>query len=140
VLRFDSGTVGLLEVNWLTPTKVRRLMVTGERGMLTVDYLNQHLTLHENAHLAGDWETLDIFTGVAEGNMTRFAIARAEPLREQLESFVSSIQEGQSPVASGNQGLRVLRLALACVSAGVRGETVALKPETGLAARVRGLR
>ncbi len=50
ILRFDSGVIGLLEVNWLTPTKVRQLTVTGERGTFVVDYLNQHLTLYENAH------------------------------------------------------------------------------------------
>jgi predicted dehydrogenase len=38
VLRFANGVVGVLDVNWLTPTKIRELSVLGERGMFVVDY------------------------------------------------------------------------------------------------------
>ena len=47
-LRFDSDAMGLLETNWVTPTKVRQLCVTGEHGMLVVDYLTQDLYLFEH--------------------------------------------------------------------------------------------
>jgi UDP-N-acetylglucosamine 3-dehydrogenase len=130
LLRFDSGVIGLLEVNWLTPTKVRQLSVTGERGMFVVDYLNQHLTLYENALATEAWQTLDIFDGVTEGNVTRFAIARAEPLRAQLDSFVRAVRGEQSAAVPGEQGLRVLELALAVTEAGSSGATVAFEHST----------
>jgi len=125
-LRFDSGIIGLLEVNWLTPTKVRQLTVTGERGMFVVDYLNQHLTLYENAQASETWHTLDIFDGVTEGNVTRFAINRVEPLRAQLEAFVLAVRGEASVEVTGAQGLRVLELALAAVEAGTLGRTLTL--------------
>ena len=125
-LRFDSGIIGLLEVNWLTPTKVRQLTVTGERGMFVVDYLNQHLTLYENAQASETWYTLDIFDGVTEGNVTRFAIDRAEPLRAQLEAFVEAVRGDAAVAVTGEQGLRVLELALAAVEAGAAGRTLTL--------------
>jgi UDP-N-acetylglucosamine 3-dehydrogenase len=128
VLRLSSGAIGLLEVNWLTPTKVRQLSVTGERGMFVVDYLNQDLTLYENAHDLDAWDTLSIFTGVAEGNVTRFAIRRFEPLRAQLESVVAAIR-GDGPVeVSGEQGADVLMLAMLAVESGRLGETVLVPP------------
>jgi UDP-N-acetylglucosamine 3-dehydrogenase len=126
-LRFDSGAIGLLEVNWLTPTKVRRLTVTGERGMFEVDYLQQRLTLYENAREYESWNTLDIFDGVSEGDVTRFAIARVEPLRAQLEAFVAGVR-GEATIAMGGaEGLRALRLALAVVRAGEQGGTLELE-------------
>ncbi len=125
-LRFDSGIIGLLEVNWLTPTKVRQLSVTGERGMLVVDYLNQHLTLFENAHESASWPTLDIFDGVTEGNVVRFAINRVEPLRAQLDEFVRLVRGDESSAVTPAEGARALHLALAVVEAGQRGETLAL--------------
>jgi UDP-N-acetylglucosamine 3-dehydrogenase len=126
LLRFDSGIIGLLEVNWLTPAKVRRLTVTGERGMFEVDYLAQHLTLYENAHESVSWQTLDIFDGVTEGNATRFAIPRAEPLALQLKSFVAAIR-GEAPVVVGGEdGLQALRLATSILESGTRGEAVAV--------------
>lgn len=125
-LRFDSGIIGLLEVNWLTPTKVRRLTVTGEGGMFVVDYLNQHLTLYENAHERESWLTLDFFDGVTEGDVTRFAIPREEPLRAQLEAFVGAVR-GTAPITvTGADGLRALRLAFAVVESGLAGHTVEL--------------
>lgn len=120
LLRFDSGAIGLLEVNWLTPTKVRQLTVTGERGMFVVDYLEQHLTLYENAQATERWPALDVFDGVTEGNVTRFAITREEPLRAQLTAFVRAVR-GEAPVAvTGSDGLRVLELALAAIDANGR--------------------
>jgi predicted dehydrogenase len=125
-LRFDSGVIGLLEVNWLTPTKVRRLSVTGERGMLVVDYLNQHLTLYENAHESASWPTLDIFDGVTEGDVVRFAINRVEPLQAQFDEFLNLVHGRPSSSVTPEDGVRALRLALAVVESGLRGETLAL--------------
>ncbi len=53
LLRFTNGVVGVLDVNWLTPTKIRELSVLGERGMFVVDYLARELTFFENAHPRG---------------------------------------------------------------------------------------
>ena len=129
LLRFESGVIGLLEVNWLTPTKVRQLSVTGERGMFVVDYLEQHLTLYENARESERWPALDVFDGVAEGNVVRFAIPREEPLKAQLESFARAVRGEAPPAVPAEQGLRALRLALACVDAGATGRIVELEPE-----------
>jgi UDP-N-acetylglucosamine 3-dehydrogenase len=126
VIRFDSGIIGLLEVNWLTPDKVRQLTVTGERGMFVVDYLNQHLTLYENAQASESWETIAIFEGVTEGNVTRYAISRVEPLRAQLEAFVEAVTGASDQTVSGDEGLRAVRLALAAVESGAAGEATAL--------------
>jgi predicted dehydrogenase len=56
ILRFGNEIVGLLEINWLTPTKIRELYVTGERGMFRVNYITQDLCFFENAETNGsDW-------------------------------------------------------------------------------------
>ncbi|HYM66553.1 MAG TPA: Gfo/Idh/MocA family oxidoreductase, partial [Patescibacteria group bacterium] len=49
LLRFESGVLGVLQVNWLTPTKIRELSVLGERGMFVCNYLTQELQYFENA-------------------------------------------------------------------------------------------
>jgi predicted dehydrogenase len=126
ILRFENGVIGLLEVNWLTPTKVRQLTVTGERGTFMVDYLNQHLTLYENAHESESWSTLDIFDGVTEGNVIRFAIPRVEPLHAQLEAVVGAVRGEDVELVTGEAGLRALRLALAVVEAGATGASITL--------------
>ena len=112
LLRFASGAVGLLDINWLTPTKIRTLSVTGERGMFVVNYLSQDLSFYENTKCgANGWGILEIL-GVAEGNMTRYSIPHVEPLKRELQGFVEAVRRGQDPPVSGRDGIRALQLAL----------------------------
>ena len=127
MLRLDDGTVGTLDTNWLTPTKIRELYVTGERGMFRVDYLTQDLYFYENATVTdAEWETLRMLRGVSEGRMIRYAIAKTEPLVAELESFVSAV-EGQIPVpVTGRDGLRAIELAQALVTSGLEQRVVSV--------------
>ena len=91
-LRFDGGATGVLESNWVTPTKVRELTVTGEHGMFVVDYLRQDLSLYEHPTRANEWDALAGMRGGGEGDMTRYALDRREPLRVQWERFLAAMR------------------------------------------------
>ena len=124
LLRLSDGAVGTLTINWLTPTKIRELYVTGERGMYRVDYLTQDLYFFENAAApVGDWPFLNL-RGVNEGRMIRQVVAKKEPLRAELESFIAAVK-GEKPVAvSGEDGLKSLGLAQAIVQSGLTAQPV----------------
>ncbi len=118
-LRFPDGVIGTLEIDWLTPTKVREVLVLGERGMYRVDDLTQDLYFFENAQAEGElWAALRQLKGVSEGQMVRYAIRRYEPLKAELQAFVAAIQAGQPVPVTGEDGLAALRLALALVESG----------------------
>jgi predicted dehydrogenase len=120
LVRLSDGVVGTLTINWLTPTKIRELYVTGERGMFRVDYLTQDLYFFENATAqGGDWETLRMLRGVSEGQMIRHVVQKKEPLRAELEAFLATVR-GEGPVLiSGQDGLKALELAQAVVASGL---------------------
>lgn len=128
LLRFDNGVIGLLNVNWLSPTKIRELAVCGERGMFVVNYLTQDLYFYENSFQDGDWESLQVFRGVAEGRMIRYPVTRREPLQVELESFVRAIVTDEEFPVSGADGLSAVALAYHLVEAGRQGKSVHLKP------------
>jgi len=130
LLRFADGTIGVLEVNWLTPTKVRELSVTGERGMFLVNYLTQELYFYENSRADGDWEALAILTGVSEGNMVRLSIERREPLQVEVASFVEAIRTDTEPLVTGADGLTAVALAQSLAEAGQRGVFIYLSGST----------
>lgn len=127
LLRFDNGVIGLLNVNWLSPTKIRELAVNGERGMFVVNYLTQDLYFYENGFQDSNWESLQVFRGVAEGRMIRYPIIRREPLLVELESFVRSIVEDEPFPVTGEDGLWAIILAQHLVQAGQQGSSVGLK-------------
>jgi predicted dehydrogenase len=124
ILRFPGGVTGLLEINWLTPTKVREVLVLGERGLFRVDDLTQDLYFYENAVVdAVTWPALQNLKGVSEGSMTRYALQRYEPLKAELQAFVQSVREETPVPVSGEDGLAALELALALVESG-RSHTI----------------
>ena len=119
MLRFPDGVIGTLEINWLTPTKVREVLVLGERGMFRVDDLTQDLYFYENAQANGRlWQSLQYIKGVSEGQMIRYAVKRQEPLQAELQAFAQAVQTGTPVPVSGEDGLAALRLALALVESG----------------------
>jgi len=132
LLRFSNGVVASLDINWLTPTKVRQLSLTGERGMFVVDYLQQDLSFHANDYVSGGWEALQRVSGVTEGSMTRFKLDKREPLRVELEQFARAVAalpeqglDGVAPlVVTAEAGLEALRLATLLVESGRRGEAI----------------
>ena len=119
-LRFSNGAIGVLDVNWLTPTKVRQLTVTGEGGMYLADYLTQDVYWYKNSGIARDWDTLHVLPGVWEGDMLKVQFRKKEPLRAELESFVAAVAEDREPEVSGEDALVNLDLAQQLVESGHR--------------------
>jgi UDP-N-acetylglucosamine 3-dehydrogenase len=125
LVRLANGTVGTLTINWLTPTKIRELMVTGERGMYRVDLLTQDLFFYENPAANGaDWETLRVLRGVAEGRMTRFVVPKKEPLRAEQEAFLAAVRGEAAVAVPGADGLRALELAQGIITSGIQHCTI----------------
>jgi len=113
ILRFENDMLGMLEINWLTPAKIRELFVTGERGMFRVDYLTQDLYFYENAATNGNGSpsTAPGMGGVSEGKIIQYPIQKKEPLRAELEAFIANMQGKKSLYANGHDAWMALLLA-----------------------------
>ena len=108
---FEDQTIGLLEINWLTPTKIRELYVTGAYGMFKVNYITQDLFFFQNGEVNGNnWPVINLLRGVGEGTATQFVINKKEPLRVELESFISRVQGNQVTLVNGKDALAALEM------------------------------
>lgn len=107
MIKFNNEVICNLDINWLTPVKKRKLYVTGEKGMLTVDYIDQNLIYHENSSKNEDKEQFLI----TEGKSIKYVIPKREPLRTELEHFVSCVLEDKELIVKPEDGLRALELA-----------------------------
>lgn len=129
VLRFRSGAVGTLEVNWLTPAKVRRLALVGEGGMFVVDCLARELLFYERGLAGANWPSLAVPSGGSEGAMTRIPVEKKEPLRAELEAFVESVaRELPSPMPA-EEALAAVEVAARLVESGRTGRVVQVGPQ-----------
>lgn len=122
-----NGTVISHLVNWLSPLKERLTVVTGERGAFVADTLHGDLTLHENGQVATEWDHVASFRGVTEGNSTRFAIPKPEPLRVQHEGFRDAVLGRGGDIITMREGMATVEVADACLLAARERRTVELQ-------------
>ena len=125
IIRFRNGVVGTIDVNWLTPAKVRELSVTGECGMYLVNYLTQELYFYENDYSPVTWDPLRAQTGVSEGTLTRLKVQKREPLRAEYEDVLTALRADRPPTVSAEDGVAVLRLAHQLIGSSRAEEVVA---------------
>lgn len=115
----ERGVITNHLVNWLSPMKERLTIVTGEKGTFAADTLTADLTFYENGTVATQWESMAAFRGVAEGNVTRLAIPKPEPLRTEHEAFRDAVLGIRSEIVTMQEGLDTLRVAEAVLESAV---------------------
>lgn len=113
LVRFENDTICYLNVNWLTPTRIRKLYITGEKGMFVIDYLTQDLLFYENEDASP--------TSIKEGNMIQFKINKKEPLRNEIEHFVDCVLNDKQPLVSGEDGKKALDISLKLIQSAQEG-------------------
>jgi len=132
LLRFTNGVIGVLDVNWLTPTKVRQLAILGEGGMFLADYLTQDVYYYKNGDVGHGFAPISVFRGVWEGEMVRLHFPKREPLRVELESFAAAVRENREPEVNGLDGLVAVEVAHRLIESGKAHQPIDLRPtETG---------
>ena len=94
MVNFEYGATGILEVNWLTPYKRRQIELTGTDGIISIDYMEQSIKVF------GDYAR-DI------------TVEHKEPLKEELRSFLNSVNEGKDPIITGEDGYNALKMVIA---------------------------
>jgi len=126
MLHFRRGTLGLLDINWLTPTKERTLTVLCEKGMFIADYAEQSLVFFEN-YAASARE--GVIASVTEGPMTRYPTNYREPLRVELEAFRDAVRDHREAPVTARDGIAALAVAEALVQSASAGMPVAVEME-----------
>ena len=122
VLNFENGVCGIVEVNWLTPTKIRKLFLTYSKNFVEADYMNQTVTISSSSFKQID--EMDLFRVPIEYNTNQIALEKREPLRNEIEDFVTAIQQNKQPLATGNDGLLALKIVEAATQSYKKGEEV----------------
>ncbi|MCV9996291.1 Gfo/Idh/MocA family oxidoreductase [Paeniglutamicibacter sp. ZC-3] len=122
--RTRSGVIVNNLVNWLSPMKERLTVVTGEKGAFVADTATGDLTFYANGTIPLEWESVSSFRGVSEGNITRYAFAKREPLRVEHENFRDAVLGKPSDIVTLEQGQRTLLVVETALQA-ARESTVA---------------
>jgi predicted dehydrogenase len=113
----ESGAIVHVHVNWLSPTKIRQMVVGGSRRTLVWDDLNpqQRLSvydrgvdLHLNAEDVGLREREAANVSYRLGDMHAPSLPERGALGEMVSEFAAAVREGRPARTDGNAGIRVL--------------------------------
>jgi len=110
-LGFGDGMNAHIHVSWLHPCKIRRVTIIGDLRMVVYDDTNPAEML--KVYNKGADIHADPVVSYRYGAVTIPHIDWKEPLRLECEDFAQAIRSGQSPRASGEVGLEVVRVLMA---------------------------
>ena len=130
-----GGGMAHVHVNWLSPTKIRQMVIGGSRRTLVWDDLSpqQRLTVHDRgvdlvqqSVDSADRRTASISYRL--GDSWAPALPEREALATMVGEFATSIVEGRAPATDGRAGLRVLTV-LEAAAASLRARGALVDPE-----------
>ncbi len=125
---FPNNVIAHINVNWLSPVKVRTTLIGGEKKMLVVERPgsgreDQGLRQGRRDHQSG--RRLRCLVSYRSGDMWSPKVEATEALKAELTYFVDCVKNGQRPFNDGDRGLRVVRMLEAAEAlTEARGEAV----------------
>ena len=117
-VQMNTGAMAHIHVNWLSPTKIRTIVIGGSARTVVWDDLNplQRLSVYDRgvdradpAELGRDARAATIVS-YRTGDMVAPALKDKEALRSVMEEFADSITQKRAPLTDGRSGLQVLAL------------------------------
>lgn len=108
MLTFERGKTAFIEANWLTPYKIRNLLITGSEAIMNLSYITQEITVE-----------------TAGQSLTPRQEWR-EPLKLELQHFADSIINNEAPLVSGVDGLKALLIAEGALKSAIKNKAIKL--------------
>lgn len=101
-----------LQVNWITPVKIRSLSVTGTLGYCELDYVTQELNLYRlNYNKAVPKEFQSFVERLGKPEKIPVKIIKEEPLKLEIIDFIDSIIKKKTPLITGEDGVHAVKLS-----------------------------
>ena len=111
---FPDNVVAHINVNWLSPVKVRTTLIGGEKKMLVWNDLeaDEKIKVYDKGVSVknGSKGVYDLLVSYRSGDMWAPRVEQTEALRQETSHFMDSIAANRAPMNDGVAGLRVVRL------------------------------
>jgi predicted dehydrogenase len=112
-LYFPDKVIAHINVNWLSPVKVRTTLIGGEKKMLVWNDLeaDEKIKIYDKGINVTSQEGLyNLLVNYRSGDMWAPQIEQVEALNRELAYFVDCIAKDETPVNDGEAGLRVVKM------------------------------
>ncbi len=112
-LYFPNKIIAHINVNWLSPVKVRTTLIGGEKRMIVWNDLevDEKVKVYDKGVKITSREGVyELLVSYRSGDMWSPQLEQVEALRQELTYFVDCVTTGQEPFNNGCAGLRVVRM------------------------------
>jgi predicted dehydrogenase len=112
-LYFPDSVIAHVNVNWLSPVKVRTTMIGGEKKMLLWNDLeaDEKIKIYDKGVDMNSREGVyELLVSYRSGDMWAPHLEQAEALKHELSYFINCIADGATPINDGMAGLRIVRM------------------------------
>jgi len=110
---FPGNLIAHINVNWLSPVKVRMTLIGGKEKMLVWNDLepDEKIKVYDKGvDIANGQGVYELLVSYRSGDIFSPKVEQTEALKLELNYFVECILKGQSPMNDGPAGLRVVKL------------------------------
>ncbi|PYV17399.1 MAG: oxidoreductase [Acidobacteria bacterium] len=110
---FPGNVIAHLNVNWLSPVKVRTTLIGGEKRMLVWNDLeaDEKIKVYDRGvQVKNGRDIYDLLVSYRSGDMWAPKIEQTEALKVELEYFIDCIWKNRTPINDGCAGLRVVSM------------------------------
>jgi predicted dehydrogenase len=110
---FPEKIIAHINVNWLSPVKVRTTLIGGEKRMIVWNDLeaDEKVKVYDKGVKITSREGVyQMLVSYRSGDMWSPQLEQVEALRQELTYFVDCVNTGQEPFNNGCAGLRVVRM------------------------------
>lgn len=112
-LYFPEKVIAHINVNWLSPVKVRTTLIGGEKRMLVWNDLeaDEKVKVYDKGvNITNGEGVYELLVSYRSGDMWAPQLEQVEALRRELSYFVDCVSSGQDPHNDGCAGLRVVKM------------------------------
>lgn len=100
----------LIQANWITPVKIRELIITGDKGYLELDYIKQSAKFYTSTTRvpAVSPQNFSEYIKRTKSKVVNLSINAQEPLKEEIRYFISQVKK--NAVISAEYAVDALRV------------------------------
>jgi predicted dehydrogenase len=112
-LYFPNKIIAHINVNWLSPVKVRTTLIGGEKKMLVWNDLeaDEKIKVYDKGvKISGPEGVYNLLVNYRSGDMWAPHLEQVEALSQELAYFADCIANDETPMNDGKAGLRVVRM------------------------------
>ena len=110
---FPEKVIAHINVNWLSPVKVRTTLIGGEKRMLVWNDLeaDEKVKVYDKGvRITSREGVYDLLVSYRSGDMWAPQLEQVEALRQEMTYFVDCVSTGKEPFNNGCAGLRVVQM------------------------------